>query len=88
MGGKTPDARRIRALAYSPDGTHIATASHDKTARVWDAQSGEPIATLRGHADTVFALAYAPDGDGVAIDARDGEGNTALALAAKNRHER
>ena len=31
----------VRGLAISPDGTMIASASHDKTAKLWDLQSGE-----------------------------------------------
>jgi len=35
----------------SPDGTRIVTASADKTARVWDPQSGNALVTLAGHED-------------------------------------
>ena len=38
------------SAAFSPDGKRIVTASADKTARVWDAATGEPIGEpLRGH---------------------------------------
>ncbi len=48
--------------AYSPDGTRIVTASADKTARVWDARTGAPLAVLSGHGGLVASAAYSPDG--------------------------
>src|ERR1035441_7041480 len=33
----------VRSLQFSPDGKRIVTASYDNTARVWDAQSGQPL---------------------------------------------
>ena len=40
----------MTSAAFSPDGKRIVTASSDKTARVWDAESGKPIGEpLKGH---------------------------------------
>jgi len=39
----------IYAASFSPDSKRIVTASADKTARVWDAESGRTLATLTGH---------------------------------------
>jgi hypothetical protein len=50
-----------QAIAVSPDGTSFATAS-GRVVRVWDAETGQPRADLRGHAGEVTALAYSPDG--------------------------
>jgi ribosomal protein S18 acetylase RimI-like enzyme len=36
----------IFGLAYSPDGGRVVTGSHDRTLRIWDMTSGEPIALL------------------------------------------
>ncbi|MCE9547325.1 MAG: WD40 repeat domain-containing protein [Planctomycetia bacterium] len=52
----------IQALAFSPDGRHLATASWDTTVRVWELASGRLIVTLAGHKDHVCALAYTADG--------------------------
>jgi len=59
------------AAAYSPNGVRIATASADKTARIWDATSGELITTLEGHGKSVGALAYSPDGARIATASSD-----------------
>ena len=49
-------------MAFSPDGKHLATASSDKTARVWEAASGAGVETLEGHSSDVSAVAFSPDG--------------------------
>jgi WD40 repeat protein len=49
-------------VAFSPDGTRLATASDDRTVRLWDASSGESLLTLTGHTDEVWGVAFSPDG--------------------------
>lgn len=44
---------QVNDLSYSPDSTRIATASLDKTAKVWNAQTAALIATLTGHTASV-----------------------------------
>lgn len=44
-------ADRINALAYSPDGTRVASASRDGTVRVWDLGNGRELVSYRGHID-------------------------------------
>jgi len=63
---------RVTAVAWSPRNTHIASASYDKTARIWDTSHGFSIITYRGHWDRVQAVAWSPDGTRVASAGDDG----------------
>lgn len=47
---------------FSPDGRRIATASFDRTARVWNAEDGRLLVTLQGHTDKVMDVMFSPDG--------------------------
>jgi predicted oxidoreductase (fatty acid repression mutant protein) len=52
----------VYSAAFSPDGKRIVTASRDKTARLWDAETGKPIGEpLTGHAQSVWSAAFSPD---------------------------
>jgi WD40 repeat protein len=55
-------ANFIRAVAVTPDGRRVVSASDDRTLRLWDLGSGQMIRTLEGHRDEVSAVAVTPDG--------------------------
>src|SRR6266851_5663471 len=71
LGTKRCSYSRIRAVAFSPDGRILATASLDNTVRLWDPATGQATATLFGHADFVTAVAFSPDGHTLASGSRD-----------------
>jgi len=58
----TGHADCIYAVAFSPDGKTLATASYDKLIKLWDVATGKELRTLKDHIDAIYALAYTPDG--------------------------
>jgi WD40 repeat protein len=60
----------VTAVDWSRDGTRIATASTDHTARIWDASTYSRLLVLR-HDDEVRAVAWSPDGTRVATMSTD-----------------
>ena len=62
----------INMVAFSPDGSKLASASDDSLAKIWDARTGKELAVLKGHSDKVLALSFAPDGKRLATCGYDG----------------
>jgi WD40 repeat protein len=52
----------VRSVAFSPDGKQVLTASHGKTAALWDVATGRRVRTFRGHAGFILSVAFRPDG--------------------------
>src|SRR5260370_17060027 len=62
----------VFALAWSPNGSYLASGSRDKTIRVWKASTGEDCCCYYGHASCLLSLAWSPDGKYIASGDTDG----------------
>jgi hypothetical protein len=62
----------VEGVAYSPDGTRLASAGSDGSVRVWDAITGrQALPPCRGHTGAAQAVAYSPDGKMLASAGQD-----------------
>jgi eukaryotic-like serine/threonine-protein kinase len=61
----------VWAVAISPDGQTLASASFDRTVKFWNFSTGELLQTVNAHSDAVRAIAYSPDGKTLASGSGD-----------------
>ncbi len=52
----------VTVAVFSPNGKIVLTGSEDKTARLWDTASGQPLGEPFEHQGTVWSVAFSPDG--------------------------
>ena len=62
----------VRCLAFSRDGTLLASGGSDRTVRIWATTAGGPKATMLGHSESITSLAFSKKGRTVASSSRDG----------------
>ena len=55
-------SKPVNTIAFSPDGTWLASGANDDTIKIWDTSTGYVLRTLYGHSSNVNALAVSPDG--------------------------
>lgn len=70
---KTLEGHRggVNSVAFSPNSSLIASASKDKTIRLWDINSGECIEEFKGHGDEVYAVVFSRDSSYVLSGSQD-----------------
>lgn len=62
----------VNSVVFSPDGTTLASASDDRTIRLWDARTCQPKGPpLEGHTERVTAVVFSPDGAALASASDD-----------------
>jgi hypothetical protein len=65
-------ADAVLDLACHPNRGLLATASRDRTVKVWDPSAARELRTLRGHSAAVTAVAFSPDGKRLFSGGEDG----------------
>jgi WD40 repeat protein/serine/threonine protein kinase len=62
---------RVVAVAFSPDGLRIASASFDRTVKLWELETGQEVCTLRGHTAGVLSVMFSSDGASLVTSSMD-----------------
>lgn len=63
--------KNVTALSFSNDSTMLATASEDRTAKVWRVPDGHLIKSLQGHTKGLTSVSFSPDGKMLATASKD-----------------
>jgi WD40 repeat protein len=66
----------VTSVAWSPDGSQMASGSRDKTARLWQISSGQTVATYKGHTAAIMSVAWRPRINDVQLLASGGDDET------------
>ena len=61
----------VKTVAFGPDNSRVLAALSDKTARIWDVETGKENLVLRGHEDLVRSAAFSSDGSRIVTASND-----------------
>ncbi|MBW4503576.1 MAG: serine/threonine protein kinase [Scytonema hyalinum WJT4-NPBG1] len=61
----------VNSLAFSREGTTLASGSDDKSVKLWNLNNRQEIRTLKGHKDIIYSVAISPDGQIVVSGSKD-----------------
>ena len=61
----------VFSVAFSLDGSMLASGSRDKTICLWDTRIGDNLFTFQGHTDEIYSVAFSPDGRTLASGSLD-----------------
>ncbi|RFN45007.1 nwd1 protein [Fusarium flagelliforme] len=61
----------VSSVAFSADSQRLASGSHDKMIKIWDAATGTCVQTLKGYSSSVFSVAFSMDGQRLALGSDD-----------------
>ncbi len=61
----------VSSVAFSPDGSRLASGSYDKTVRLWNVDTGVETRRLTGHTGWVYSVDFSPDGSQLASGSFD-----------------
>lgn len=61
----------LDAIAFSNDGTLLASGGRDNAIRIWDVRLGTLVRNIEGHTDWVTSLIFSPDGNRIISGSRD-----------------
>jgi WD40 repeat protein/serine/threonine protein kinase len=67
-----PHSSAVTCVAFSSDGSRMATGAQDAVVRVWDSHTQTLLLSLEEHDETINALAFSPDGAHLASASADG----------------